>query len=496
MQAEVRGLIRSLVAAVALFALAPLTHASEMSDDLAARRARVMDRLGPDAMLILRSAPVRNYSLDVDYEYRQDSNLYYLTGLTQADTILVLMPGNRSRREMLFVKPRDAAQERWTGLLLSREDATTQSGIPLVLTTPQFDPFLEAMLNGQAGAGIGAAEAKAFFDALAAGRGRIALALEPRTLNGPVGPAVEFGNRLRDRFTGFQITDATPILSDLRLIKTPYERTLLVRSAEISSDAQMAGMRAARAGAYEYEVKAAIEAVHRARGAVSWAYPSIVGSGPDATILHYGGSERQMRTGELLLVDAGANYQYMSADITRTYPVGGTFSQAQKDIYAVVLQAQEEAITVAKPGNLSAQIHARTVEVIKDGLLKLGLITDTRGDQYKMWYDHGATHYIGIDVHDVGERAHPLQPGMAFTIEPGIYVRPSVLDGLPKTPENVVLIERIRPAVQKYADIGIRIEDSFLLEERGLKNLSAAVPRTIEEVEAFMRTGRASANAR
>ena len=464
-----------------------IASASELSDDLAARRARVMERLGPEAMLILRSAPVRNYSLDVDYEYRQDSNLYYLTGLTQADTVLVLMPGNVSRREILFVKPRDPAQEHWTGLLLSREEATAQTGIPTVMTTPQFEPFLEAMLNRQAGGGITATEAKPFFDALGTGRARLALILEPRNLNGPPGPTLAFANQLRDRFIGFQITDATPLISELRLIKTPYERKLLVKSAEISIDAQVAGMRAAGPGSYEYEVKAAIEATQRAKGAASWAYPSIVGSGPNATILHYGGSDRQMQAGELLLVDAGASYRYMAADITRTYPISGSFTQAQKDIYTVVLRAQEEAIKVAKPGSLSAQIHAKTVEVIKDGLLKLGLITDTRGDQYRMWYTHGATHYIGIDVHDVGERAHPLQPGMAFTIEPGIYVRQSVLDSLPRTPENIALIERIQPAVRKYADIGIRIEDSFLLEASGLKNLSASLPRTIDEIEAFLR---------
>jgi Xaa-Pro aminopeptidase len=248
----------------------------------------------------------------------------------------------------------------------------------------------------------------------------------------------------------------------------------------------LAGMRAARPGAFEYEVKAAIEHLQRARGA-SWAYPSIVGSGPNATILHYEGSDRQLRAGDLLLSDAGASHQYLATDVTRTYPVNGTFSQPQKDIYAIVLQAQDEAIKTVKPGVLTTQIHARTVEVIKEGLLKLGLIADAQGDQYRMWYTHESTHYIGIDVHDVGERSRPLQAGMAFTIEPGIYIRQSVLDELPRTLENIALIDRIQPAVRKYAGIGVRIEDSFLLEESGLKNLSASVPKTIEHVEAFMK---------
>jgi Xaa-Pro aminopeptidase len=249
----------------------------------------------------------------------------------------------------------------------------------------------------------------------------------------------------------------------------------------------MAGMRAARPGGWEYEVEAAIEAVHRSRGAVSWSYPSIVASGPNATILHYSENNRQMHAGELLLVDAAANYEYMSGDITRTYPISGTFTQAQKDIYAIVLQAQDEAMKVARAGTPLSQVHDKTVEVIKAGLLKLGLISDASGDQYRMWYTHGANHYIGIDVHDVGERTRPLQPGMAFVIEPGIYIRQSPLDSLPMTPENRALVDKIQPAVKKYLDVGVRIEDAFLLEETGLRRLTASAPRTIDEIETFMR---------
>jgi Xaa-Pro aminopeptidase len=154
-----------------------------------------------------------------------------------------------------------------------------------------------------------------------------------------------------------------------------------------------------------------------------------------------------------------------------------------------VLQAQEEAIVAARPGASLQDVHARTVEVIKAGLLRLGLITDASGDQYRLWYTHGTSHYIGIDVHDVGSRTRPLQAGMAFTIEPGLYIRPIALETLPRTPENIAFIERVGPAVRKYADIGIRIEDSFLLEDTGLRNLSASVPRTIDAIEAFLRPG-------
>ena len=331
-------------------------------------------------------------------------------------------------------------------------------------------------------------EAGRFFAALAAGRARVALPLEPRRgLNDPLTAPFEFARQIKDRFVGFDVTDALPILQNLRVVKTAYERKVLIRSLEISSDAQMAGMRAARPGAFEYEVKAAIEAVHRSRGAVSWSYPSIVGSGPNATILHYPADSRQMQAGDLLLVDAACNFEYMSGDITRTYPVSGAFSPAQKDIYQIVLQAQDEAAAVAVAGATLQDVHKRTVDVIKAGLLKLGLITDTTGDQYRIWYTHGASHYIGIDVHDVGAKARPLEPGMAFTIEPGIYVRQSALDALPRTPENNAFIEKVRGAFRTYADIGLRIEDSFLLEQTGLRRLSGSVPRTIDEIESFLK---------
>jgi Xaa-Pro aminopeptidase len=195
-----------------------------------------------------------------------------------------------------------------------------------------------------------------------------------------------------------------------------------------------------------------------------------------------------MQDGELMLVDAGANYNYMTVDITRTYPVNGTFTPAQKDIYNLVLKAQEQAMLVVKTGIKIGDVHQKTVDVIKQGLLQLGLITDAEGEQYRTWYTHGANHWIGMDVHDPGDRDRPLSPGMAFVIEPGIYIRESALDGLPKTPENISFVEKVRPAVEKYRNIGVRIEDSFLLTESGLKNLSAQVPRTVDEIESYMKS--------
>jgi Xaa-Pro aminopeptidase len=471
---------------VSALTVAPL-RASEFSDDLAARRSRLMQRLGPDTMLVLLSAPTRVYSNDVDYEYHQDPNLYYLTGITQEDTALVLMPGNGTRREILFIKDRNPEREHWTGRLLSREDAREKTGIATVLSINQLDSFLGDMFSRRTySSTIDDKEASAFFSALGEGRARLAVAMDRAAPDEPPTRTQTFLKSLRDRYVGYVPIDATPLLSALRMVKTPYELRMLTTATDISVDAQLAGMRAAVPGAFEYQVKAAIEAVHRGRGAVSWAYPSIVGSGPNATILHYPEDDRQMLAGELLLVDAAANYGYEASDITRTYPVSGTFSPVQRDIYELVLHAQEEAIKVARPGATLASIHTRTVDVLKEGLMKLGLIADTSGQQYTMWYTHGTSHFIGLDVHDVGSRNDKLVPGMTFTIEPGLYIRQSVLDQLPKTPANLELVSKIQAAVAKYNNIGIRVEDSFVMEENGVRSLSAALPKTVKDVEAVM----------
>lgn len=479
---------RRLVAAGLLLVLCGLPAAAdELSDDLTARRARVMDRLGPEAMLILLSAPPRNYSLDVHYEYRQDSNLYYLTGITQSDTTLVLMPGNVSRREILFVRDKDPIREHWSGRLLSHDEASARSGVRTVLSITQFEPFVAAMLNRGPSGPVDEREAAAFFGALAGGSARVALALEARSVNDPPTRAVDLARRLREGYVGFTVTNALPILTDLRLIKSPLEQKLLVRSLEIAGEAQRAGMRAARPGAHEYQVKAAVEAVHVERGAVGWSFPSIVGAGPNTTILHNMDASRQIHDGDLVLVDAAANYEYLAGDLTRTYPASGRFSPRQREIYELVLEAQNAGMQAARPGATLMDVHQRTAEVIRAGLHRLGLITDPSGDQYRMWYTHVGVHYLGIDVHDVGDNHRPLQPGMAFVIEPGIYIRQSALDALPRNPASSALIEAVQPAVTRYADIGVRVEDAFLLETGGLRRLTTSVPRTVDEIEAFLR---------
>jgi len=472
--------------ALAVLLVPAVVTAGPLQDDLKARRARAMDKVGPDALAVFWSAPTRVYSLDVDYEYRQDSSLLYLTGIDQEETILVLMPGNQTRKEILFIRDADPRREHWNGHSLTPAEATVQSGIPNVMRASEFEPFISSILSGRMGAEDGAQ----FQAALQGNRAKLMLLLERTTnLSEPVGPVTAFASKLRERFFGFSVSDATPILYGLRQIKTPYEQDVLRKSVSISSDAHRAGMKAAAPGKYEYEVEAAIEEVYLRNGAMSWGYPSIVGSGPNATILHYGKSSRKMEAGDLLLVDAAGSYQGYTGDITRTYPVNGTFTREQRDIYEIVLEAQEAGMKEARAGNRPEQVQAACDRVLRAGLLKLGLVTDATGQQFKIWSTHGVLHHIGMDVHDVNTRG-PLETGMAFVIEPGIYIREAALDNLPKTSENAAFIEKVRPLVRKYKDIGVRIEDSFLLTAAGLERLSERVPRTLDEVERFMKQDR------
>ncbi|HEX2454848.1 MAG TPA: aminopeptidase P N-terminal domain-containing protein [Vicinamibacterales bacterium] len=470
----------------------PAVNAGPLQEDLKARRSRAMERLGPDTMAIFWSAPTRRYSLDVDYEYRQDSNLLYLTGIDQEETILVLMPGNETRREILFIRDADPRREHWNGHSLTAGEATAQSGIATVMSTTLFEPFIAAMLSSRP-MGAAPTEYAKFFDAIAAARAKVAVPLEPQVdLSTPPGAANQFAAKLRERFFGFSLLDATPVVTDLRQIKTAYEQDVMRKSLLISSEAHRAGMKAAAPGKYEYEVEAAIENVYLRSGAMSWGYPSIVGSGPNATILHYEKSSRRMEPGDLLLVDAAANYHGYTGDITRTYPIDGTFTRTQRDIYEIVLAAQDAGMAAAKTGNNVSAIQAACDDVLRAGLVRLGLVTDPKGQQFKIWSTHGVSHWLGMDVHDVG-RQRQLAPGMAFVIEPGIYIREAALENLPRTPENTAFIDKVRPMVEKYKNIGVRIEDSFLLTETGLERLSSTVPRTIEEIEGFLKPGTSTA---
>jgi Xaa-Pro aminopeptidase len=482
---------RVAVVALVLSAWAAAVSAGPMQDDLKARRGRVMERLGPETLLIVWGEP------NGEEEDPSAANLYYLTGTTQSDSILVLMPGNATKKEILFVRPFNARREHWDGHSLTQKEATELTGIETVYTLAQFEPFIEAIFSRRefrseradaSGPPSDKPEEHAvFFTALDQNRARLALVLGRRLLSEPLGKPLEFANRLRDRFDGFTLRDAGEIIHGLRQVKTAFEQDILRRSLKISNEAHMAGMRAAAPGRYEYEVESAIEAVYLKNGAMKPGYESIVGSGPNGTVLHYRDSSRKMEAGDLLLVDAAGSYQGYTGDITRTYPISGTFTPAQREIYELVLAAQEAGIKAATAGKRTSDITAACADVIKKGLLRLGLITDASGDQYRVWATHGPVHWIGLHVHDVGV-TNVLAPGMAFVIEPGIYIREQALETMPATKENLAFIEKVRPVVKKYLNTGVRIEDSFLLTPTGLDRLSAPVPRTIAEIETYMRT--------
>jgi Xaa-Pro aminopeptidase len=481
---RVLAVLRILLCALLLPATA---LAGPLQDDLIARRARLMERLGPESLAIFWSAPVRVYSWTVNYPYRQDSNLLYFTGIEQEDTILVLMPGNETRQAILFIQERDPRREHWEGHSLTPLEATAQSGIETVMMRSELEPFIANMLSRRGGSND--AEYARFFEALAANRAKLALMLERQTdLSAPLGPVNAFAARVRERFSGFTVDDATSLVHTLRQTKTPYEQAILRKSVAITSEGHLAGMQTAAPGKFEYQVQAAIEAVFLRSGATGWGYPSIVGSGPNATILHYRASRRRMEPRDLLLVDAAARYEGYTGDVTRSYPVTGRFTREQRDIYEIVLAAQEAGIRAVKAGTTMADVQAACDDVIRAGLFRLGLLTEPAGQQFKIWSTHGFLHYIGMDVHDV-HTTRRLEPGMAFVIEPGIYIREAALQDLPPTPENAAFVANVRANVERYRDIGVRIEDSFLLTEKGLEQLSAGVPRTIEEIERLMRPG-------
>jgi Xaa-Pro aminopeptidase len=482
--------MRNLGAVLLVCAFSLGVQAGELQDDLKARRARVMEKLDAGTLFVHVSAPEKTYSHDVEYEFRQDSDLLYLTGIAQPQTTLVLLPGNRTKKELLFIRDADPVMEHREGHRLTKDEARALSGIESVYLDSELDGFLGRMANRRPFGGSWGSydgEYDAFFDALAAGRARLALVLGTRPApKEPLTPALVLAESLRPRFLGAALVDASEIVHNLRQVKTPYERAVLQASTDVSSEAHKAGMRAAKPGKWEYEIEAAIEEVYARRGATSWGYPSIVGSGPNATILHYNESRRQAQAGELVLVDASANYQGHTSDITRTWPVSGRYSPEQAELYRLVLAAQEAGMKAAKAGNHTSDVEKAAIEVIKPGLLKLGLITDVNGDQYKTWYTHGICHFIGMDVHDVGDYRLPMAPGWAFVVEPGLYIREQSLENLPDKPEFKGFAEKVRPAVKKYKDIGVRVEDSFLLTETGLVRLSAKAPRTVEEIEAWM----------
>ncbi|HEX8722309.1 MAG TPA: aminopeptidase P family protein [Pyrinomonadaceae bacterium] len=473
---------------------------AERQAELRARRGRVAAKLGPNSVLVLLSAEPRVYTNDVDYEFRQENNLYYLTALRQKGANLVMFVGDGgATREILFLPRRNPAAETWTGHMYSPEEAQRVSGVGEIWEAREFEPFMSAVRSRLAyrpapGSLLlsppnpPAAPPESFAAAAAKNGAALYLLLEPggeesREYERERAYAVAWGAGAP---AGLSVRSAWEVLAELRMRKSPYELRLLQHAVDISIEGHQRAQAVAPRSRWEYEVEAELDYTYKRRNADNWGYPSIVGCGPNATTLHYEESQGPVRPGDLLLMDAAAEYEHYSADVTRTFPVSGRFTREQAEVYNVVLAAQEAAFRAIRPGAQLSDVHNAATEVIKDGLLRLGLVTEKNSLQFRTWFMHGTSHYIGMNVHDVSVRGAKLDVGMTFTVEPGIYVRPDALDNLPKTPENEKFIAAVRPAFEKYRGIGVRIEDDVIVTADGYRNLSAALPRSVQEIEAFI----------
>jgi Xaa-Pro aminopeptidase len=481
---------------------APVFDDAKRLSELSARRKHVAEAIGPKAVLVMFSGEPRVYANDVDYQFRQENNLYYLTNLGQARATLVLMPGNPQLPEVLFLPRRSPAAETWTGHMYSPQEAAERSGIKDVWDAREFNPFMSALARHEAyrpkpdnillSSGDAAAENgfESLFTAAASSEAGLYMLAFPADFESrEYRQEQKFASTWTKNSGGFRIQNASPVFTQMRLRKSPMELELMQHAIDISIEAHQRAQAFASQAKWEYEVDAQVAYTFKLRNADNWGYPDIVGCGPNATTLHYEESQGPVKSGQLMLMDVGAEYEHYSADVTRTFPVNGKFSKEQAEIYQVVYDAQEAAARAAKPGSSLSTVHNASLEVIKDGLLRLGLITDRNSEQYRIWFMHGNGHWLGMNVHDVGDGAR-FEPGMTFTNEPGIYVRMDALDNLPKTAENEKFIAAIKPAFEKYKGIGVRIEDDMVITPEGVKWMTAALPRSIADIESFIAKAR------
>ena len=478
---------------------APEFTKEERHAELRSRRERVMAKLGPNSLLVLFSAEPRVYTNDVDYKFRQENNLYYLTTLKQPGATLVMVRGaDGPAREILFLPRRNPAAETWTGHMYSPEEARDASGLVEIWDAREFESFMKAvrsrlsyrpapqavLLSPPDARSVPAEE---FLAAMSKNEATLYLLLTGGEHNVEFRRERAYSVAWVGNSGGLSVRSAWEVFAAMRQRKSPYELRLMQHAVDISIEGHQRAQAVASRAKWEYEVEAELDYTYKRRNADNWGYPSIVGCGPNATTLHYNESQGRVGPGDLLLMDAGAEYEHYSADVTRTFPVSGKFTPAQAEVYNVVLAAQEAAFRVIKPGAHFSDPHNAATEVIKDGLLRLGLITDRNSLQYRIWYMHGTSHWLGMNVHDVSARGDDrLEAGMVFTVEPGIYVRPDALDHLPKTPETEKFVAAVRPAFEKYKGVGVRIEDDVVVTADGYRNMSIALPRTIADIEAFI----------
>jgi Xaa-Pro aminopeptidase len=498
----------SVAANIRITPPAPVFDDKERVAELMQRRERVAQSIGPQSILILFSTEPRVYTNDVNYPYRQENNLYYLTNLKQNGATLVLLPGNSKTREILFLPRRNALVETWTGHMYSPEEANQLSGIREIWQSNEFDPFIKALRNRQP---YRPKQENIFmsdlppnmpltndhgyttlFDAAAKGDAGLYLLIPGGLESREYKQEQRFAAEWAQIASGYSIKNAWPVFSQMRLVKSPMELRLLQHAIDISIEAHQRAWAGAADAKWEYEVDAIMAYTFKLRNADNWGYPDIVGCGPNATTLHYIESQGAVKPGDLLLMDVGAEYDHYTADVTRTFPVNGKFSPAQAELYQIVYDAQEAVARAAKPGATLSDLTRAGTEVIKDGLLKLGLITDRNTDQHKVWFMHSTSHWLGMNVHDVGG-PEKIVPGVVFTNEPGIYIRPDALDQMPdkwKAEDWEKFKVAVRPAFEKYKGIGVRIEDDLVITADGVKWMTEALPRKLSDVEDFIAKAR------
>lgn len=416
--------------------------------------------MGKDAVALVLGARLVTRSHDTHYPFRQDSDFHYLTGFDHPHAAAVFRTDG-GPAYTLFVEPRQREAEIWTGYRPGVEGAVRDFGADEAHPADALLERLPGLLE----------KARRLYHVL----GRDA------QLDARISEIVD-GLRLRSRLGALppdEIVDPRRILHEMRLFKEPAEVEILRRASAITAEGHRAAARLARDGRFEYELEASLEHEFRRRGATGPAYGSIVGGGPNATVLHYVTNRDRLREGELVLVDAGCELEGYASDVTRNYPVGGRFQGAARDVYEVVLAAQEAALAVSKPGATLDDVHAAAVRSLTEGLVSLGLLSGSVDDlvesgAHRSWYMHRTSHWLGLDVHDVGAYAHEgrpraLEPGMVFTVEPGLYVAP--VD---------------EKADARLRGIGVRIEDDVLVTPDGHENLTAAIPKRIPDVEAWI----------
>jgi Xaa-Pro aminopeptidase len=425
------------------------------------RRDRIleeMERRGGGVML-LPAAEEKQRNADSEYLFRQDSDYAYAVGLDEPTGCALLVAHRGERKLVLFVRPRDREKEIWNGRRAGVEGAIEIYGAQEAYVVGDLDARLADLVEAAPTLWfkIGADPA---WDARLS-RVLVELRAGARMGKRPPGAIVEPGR----------------ILHELRLVKTPEEILRLRKAAEITTEAHMGAMRDGSPGRREYQVQAEIEYAFRRRGGSGPGYGTIVATGPNATVLHYRAGDAVLEDGHLCLVDAGGEYDWYTADVTRTFPVSGEFTKAQRELYDLCLAAQKEAIDAVKPGATLEGIHDLTVRRLTEGLIGLGLLEGTADERiadkaYRKYYMHRTSHWLGLDVHDAGDytvdgKPRPLAPGMVLTIEPGIYVA-----------------EDDERAPKEMRGVGIRIEDDVLVTEGGVENLTAAVPKEPSEIEA------------